>query len=155
TVQLTPHEFHGNWNYTIKPRKRTKLELFRLSMREPLVTEKWKQFAELSAVRPASILANLERFGELHLGRLLLAVPLTQLGPKPLGMPLSTRCMSFTDQLAPCFLLGRFLRQQVGRTECPTLVELRFQGFQGGELLLHHGIDCHHDIRLKRVGLLE
>jgi hypothetical protein len=23
-VQLTPHEFHGNWNYTIKPRKYTK-----------------------------------------------------------------------------------------------------------------------------------
>jgi hypothetical protein len=22
-VQLTPHEFHGNWNYTIRPRKRT------------------------------------------------------------------------------------------------------------------------------------
>jgi len=21
TVQLTPHEFHGDWNYTIKPRK--------------------------------------------------------------------------------------------------------------------------------------
>ncbi len=23
-VQLAPHEFHGNWNYTIRPRKRTK-----------------------------------------------------------------------------------------------------------------------------------
>src|SRR5262245_9847958 len=23
-VQLTPHEFHGHWNYTIRPRKRTK-----------------------------------------------------------------------------------------------------------------------------------
>ena len=23
-VQLTPHTFHGNWNYTIRPRKRTK-----------------------------------------------------------------------------------------------------------------------------------
>jgi hypothetical protein len=23
-VQLTPHEFHGDWNYTIKPRKQTK-----------------------------------------------------------------------------------------------------------------------------------
>ena len=23
-IQLTPHEFHGDWNYTIKPRKRTK-----------------------------------------------------------------------------------------------------------------------------------
>jgi hypothetical protein len=23
-VQLTPHEFHGNWNYTIRPRQRTK-----------------------------------------------------------------------------------------------------------------------------------
>jgi hypothetical protein len=23
-VQLTPHEFHGNWNYTIRPRKLTK-----------------------------------------------------------------------------------------------------------------------------------
>jgi len=24
-VQLTPHEFHGNWNYSIKPRKQAKL----------------------------------------------------------------------------------------------------------------------------------
>src|SRR5262249_16484225 len=92
--------------------------------RSSALFEKREQLGQLRLVRPAAVLADLERLGVLNLVGPVLAVPVGQRCAEAVGERSVATGKALAHLAAAVLLLGRIARDELRRAERTAFVEL-------------------------------